>query len=205
MQQPADDASGASDIPRFVEVAEAAGITDRSNGRGIAVADFDADGDLDLYIANQGAAACYYVNTRLPGRTDTAANRASGTAATPGAATLGEAAFLRLQLRGQPQHPRSVHGRQFASSTFAVGARVTVIAANGRQMREVQGGMGFASQSEYTLHFGIADPQAVEAVEVQWPSGRRQHFTVDAARRFLNTTTTLLEPVEAESDVTQTN
>jgi hypothetical protein len=46
----------------FEEVAKRAGITDRLNGRGVAVLDADDDGDLDILIANQGAKACYYKN-----------------------------------------------------------------------------------------------------------------------------------------------
>lgn len=41
---------------RFEEIAASAGIDDRRDGRGVVAWDPDGDGDLDLYVANQGAA-----------------------------------------------------------------------------------------------------------------------------------------------------
>jgi hypothetical protein len=53
-------------------------------------------------------------------------------------------------------------------------------------MREVQGGMGFASQSEYAVHFGIPDAAAIERITVQWPSSRVQEIVGDQARALIN-------------------
>jgi hypothetical protein len=53
-------------------------------------------------------------------------------------------------------------------------------------MREVQGGMGFASQSEYAVHFGIPDASAVERITAQWPSGRVQEIEGNQARALIN-------------------
>jgi hypothetical protein len=53
-------------------------------------------------------------------------------------------------------------------------------------MREVQGGMGFASQSEFALHFGVPEPAAVDRVTILWPSSRVQELTGDRARAILN-------------------
>ena len=46
--------------------------------------------------------------------------------------------------------------------------------------------MGFASQSEYALHFGVPDPQAVDRITVQWPSSRVQELTGADARSLLD-------------------
>lgn len=46
----------------FVEIAAMAGVDDKRDGRGIAVADYDNDGDLDMYVANQNAAGVLYRN-----------------------------------------------------------------------------------------------------------------------------------------------
>jgi hypothetical protein len=159
--------------PHFHEMAEQAGIVQTYNGRGIAVADFNLDGALDMYVANQGAPCCYYVNTSFRGK------------ASPG--------FLRLLLVGRPELGIKVGDRVLASTPNAVGARVTLQTRKGMQMREVQGGMGFASQSEFPVHFGVPDPAAVERLVVRWPSGREQQFAGEEARALLNHHVRLVE------------
>ncbi|MEP6730600.1 MAG: CRTAC1 family protein, partial [bacterium] len=44
---------GAGARPQFVDVADAVGLTGRDNSRGVALADFDNDGHLDVLMANQ--------------------------------------------------------------------------------------------------------------------------------------------------------
>ncbi|MFQ6008113.1 MAG: CRTAC1 family protein [Candidatus Zixiibacteriota bacterium] len=46
----------------FKEIAAEAGVDDRRDGRAIAVADFDNDGDLDMFVANQGTKPVLYRN-----------------------------------------------------------------------------------------------------------------------------------------------
>lgn len=47
----------------FVEAAPAFGLDDLRDGRGLAAADFDRDGDVDLCVNNYRAAAALHVNT----------------------------------------------------------------------------------------------------------------------------------------------
>jgi hypothetical protein len=167
-------ASPASKRPRelsFVDVAARAGVTDTYNGRGIAIADFNLDGHLDMYVANQGAPSSYYVNDTYKGLKSS---------------THKSHAFLRMTLVGRPDLPIRVGDRAFASTVDAVGARVTLCTKTGNQIREVQGGMGFASQSEFAVHFGVPDVDAIERITIQWPSGRLQEFVGDKARSMLN-------------------
>jgi len=162
MQLPPTKQSGG--IPHFVDCALQSGITDLYNGRGVAIADFRHSGLLDIYVANQGAPCCYYVNkSKLPPRVS----------------------FLWVKLIGRPDLAVKVGDRVLASTRDAVGGRVVVHTATGQQMREVQGGMGFASQSEYALHFGIPDPGAVQTIEVRWPGGRRQEIAGADARKLI--------------------
>ena len=42
------------------------------------------------------------------------------------------------------------------------------------QRRIVDGGMGFASQNDRRLHFGLGGQEWVDRVVIYWPSGERQ-------------------------------
>ena len=161
----------------FTEAAGSAGIVDRYNGRGIALADFNLDGRMDMYVANQGAPGCYYVNVSNDGSASTSN------------------AYLRLKLRGRPDAPVLIGNRHFASTADAVGARVTVETDGAVQIREVQGGMGFASQSEHTVHFGVPRSESLRRITIWWPSGRQQVVEGNEARAMLNRTSIIEEAV----------
>jgi enediyne biosynthesis protein E4 len=51
---------------RFTEVAQAVGASDRYDGRAVAVADLDADGALDILVANQRGPLLLYKNKTTP-------------------------------------------------------------------------------------------------------------------------------------------
>ena len=53
----------------------------------------------------------------------------------------------------------------------AVGARVTVVTADGEQVAWVNPTRGYLSQVELPLTFGLGDADAVERVTVRWPDG----------------------------------
>lgn len=62
------------------------------------------------------------------------------------------------------------------SNRLGVGAQLRLTAGRKTYLRFVNGGNGFASQSTYRVHFGLAQNNAVERLEVRWPSGIRQVF-----------------------------
>src|SRR5256712_8174709 len=60
------------------------------------------------------------------------------------------------------------------SNRSAIGAEVTLEAGGARQLKIVDGGMGFASQNDRRLHFGLGSAARVDRVVIRWPSGARQ-------------------------------
>ncbi len=62
------------------------------------------------------------------------------------------------------------------SNRLGIGAQLRLTAGGKTYLRFVNGGNGFASQSTYRVHFGLAQNNAVERLEVRWPSGIRQVF-----------------------------
>ena len=108
-------------------------------GRGAAMADYDKDGDLDIYVANNGG----------PGKL---LNNAGGN----------QGAWLQVKLKGK------------ISNADAIGARIRLVSASGIQVAEVGVQGSYFSQNMLTQHFGLANIQKVDTLEIIWPSGNRQ-------------------------------
>ena len=70
------------------------------------------------------------------------------------------------------------------SNRSAIGAEVTLHAAGTRQLQVVTAGVGFASENDRRLHFGLGAATAVDSVVVRWPSGTRQVLDHPAVDRF---------------------
>ena len=65
--------------------------------------------------------------------------------------------FLNIQLKGSKLNPQ------------AVGAQIFITVNGKQQMRELQLGNNYVSQSPVEAHFGIADNQVIEKVRIVWP------------------------------------
>ena len=131
----------------WVDVAKAVGVTDRYDGRAVALADLSNRGAVDVIVANQNQPAVLYRN-----RPDTANH------------------WIAFTLVGT------------RSNRSAIGAEVVVEASGLRQRRIIDGGMGFASQNDRRLHFGLGRREWVDRVVIHWPSGEEQvlsHLAVD--------------------------
>src|SRR3989442_2645325 len=60
------------------------------------------------------------------------------------------------------------------SNRSAIGAEVTLEAGATRQLQIVHGGVGFASQNDRRLHFGLGRTGRADRVVIRWPSGTLQ-------------------------------
>ena len=67
--------------------------------------------------------------------------------------------WLSLRLQGDGQN----------TNRDAIGARVEVRIAEGKQLRTLRAGEGFVAQSSKWLHFGLGDADKIEKVTVRWP------------------------------------
>jgi len=145
----------------FVEVPIEMGIDHRAS-HGIAVADFDRDGDLDLVVGHsrmrcedqcyERAHARFFENV------------------------IGdEGNWLQLDLRGGA-----------GSNRMAIGARVEVEAEGRLQVQEVGGGHGhYGIQHEHALHFGLGAAREAR-VTIHWPDATRSvsRYTLQAGYRY---------------------
>jgi hypothetical protein len=134
---------------RFVDVAQMVGVTDRHDGRAVALADFTGRGALDAVVANQRGPVLLYRNEVSPGR-----------------------GWIAFDLEGgcRPDATGPCTNRS------AIGAQVEVFWDGRQQLQEVLGGSGFCSQNGRRLHFGLGAAGAVDRVVVRWPSGKTQEL-----------------------------
>lgn len=146
---------GDDGIPRFTDVAMALGADDGKDARGLAIADFDNDGDLDLAINH---------NFGDSGDTSRAAP-----------------SLLRNDV-GNRHGWVSVELEGTKSNRSAIGAQVTVEAGDLRQIQVVSAGSSYASQHERRLHFGLGERARVDRLTVRWPAGGEEVFTDLPAR-----------------------
>lgn len=57
------------------------------------------------------------------------------------------------------------------SNRNGIGARVEIYGSWGKQIRDVQSGVGFGNMNTLNTHFGIGQATAITKVVVKWPSG----------------------------------
>jgi hypothetical protein len=129
----------------FKEIAAEAGVDNDADGRGLAVADFDNDGRLDIYQTNAAQPALLYRNV------------------------AGRGNWVELALAG-------------ARIRDAIGARVTLRAGGRTQIREVNGGNGYAGQSTLRLHFGLGAATTIDDLTIRWPDGATEKVSVPINR-----------------------
>lgn len=148
----------------FLEVPITDGI-DHKSSHGIAVADFNRDGALDVLVGHSRARCTATADHCYP-----TANVRYFRNIFAGAGN-----WIQLSLEGANGVNRS-----------AIGARVSVKAGDITQTQEVGGGHGhYGIQQDMTLHFGLG-PACQAEVTVRWPDQNltTQKFTVQTGYRY---------------------
>ena len=143
----------------FADVSSVSGADDPGVGRGVAYADFDGDGCLDLYVANLGLAGGGPQSAKL---------------------------FRNSCAWGQNWLTVKTVGT--VSNRDGIGARITVTAGDRAQIREIAAGSSNKSQNMLPAHFGLGAADRVDAVEIRWPSGAVQRLANVSANQQLTVT-----------------
>ena len=122
-----------------------AGLPFAGKSHGVNAADLFGDGRMSVLVAAGGAYPGELLTSTLYCPTERLGN------------------YLNVRLQGTK------------SNRSAIGARITLRAGGGLQMREVSGGTNFGCLP-LEQHFGLAELTQVDSLEVRWPSGLVQHF-----------------------------
>jgi len=132
-------------IGRFEDVAPTLDVFKvHSLGRGLAAADYDLDGDVDILMTQNGGPVRLFRN----------AVRRNASDARP--------AYLRIRVEGAQ------------SNRSGIGAELLLFADGRRRHRRVRSGSSYLSQSELPVTFGLGEAQRVDSIVVTWPSGERE-------------------------------
>jgi tetratricopeptide (TPR) repeat protein len=135
------------DTPSFATVSAVTGFDFADDGRGLATADWDFDGDLDVWLTARTAPRVRFVKNNTAEK-PFVAFKLKGTGGTNHDAI---GARLDLHLRGAGRNPVRI--------------------------RTLRGGEGFLSQSSNWVHFGLGDAAGIEKLVIRWPGGKPQEFT----------------------------
>ena len=72
------------------------------------------------------------------------------------------------------------------SNRDAMGARIRILAGGISQIREIEGGGSYLSQSDLRANFGLGKTARAETVEVKWPSGLATNIPQRRSRQILS-------------------
>lgn len=145
---------------QFADVASQVGLTELTNSRGAALADFDNDGALDLAVTHQFASLSLYRNTILDAKNGVRPH------------------FIGFALKGD--------GRKV--SREAVGTQARLTCGGKTQLREVQIANGFSAQGDRRLHYGLASCPGPARLEVSWYGAEKRVYEGLALDRYYTLT-----------------
>jgi PKD repeat protein len=179
---------------------------DAANSVGSSWGDCDNDGDLDLFVANDGENNFLYRNNGPPNYSFT--KIMEGSIVNDGGNSFGcvwgdydndgDLDLFVANRLNQKNFLYSNNGSEnkwikinligIVSSRSAIGARVKLKAMiDGlpyRQIRELTGQSGYNSQN-LILHFGLKNSAIIDSLIIEWPSGINQTLTNINANQFL--------------------
>jgi len=183
---------------KFLEVAQAAGLSAPRVSRGAAFGDYDDDGDVDVFINNNNGPATllmndggnqgHWIRVKLVGgkrpETEKGETEKRGESLFPGSPVPRLPGSGGGAGRGLfPGSPALRVSGSALSNRDGIGARVTVWAGGQGQVKEVRSGSSYLSQNDFRLHFGLGPATKADSMVVRWPGGTLDRLLNVAADR----------------------
>ncbi len=191
----------------FSNASSRTGLIDNGMGWGNCFLDFDNDGFIDVYTANDSYFAPYPNVLQRNLGNDTfgiveAQTPIASMGGSYGAASLdinkdglldlfvantgSEGNQLFLNTTASPGNYLNIRARGTSSNRNAVGTKVTLEAEGSIFTDEINAGSGFASQNSFTLHFGLGSLRYIDKMTVVWPNGNKDIFENIPVNQTLN-------------------
>lgn len=144
-----------NDQHSFMDISELAGLANPANCRGLSMADYDKDGDLDLMfgvvgVGHTAAHTLLYQNLQED-----------------------ENHWLTIKLQGIQSH-RNGYGSRIRA---VIGARSLI--------REVDGGSSYLSHSSSEVHIGLGTAPKIDSLIITWPGGHQEVHVEIAANQHI--------------------
>ena len=99
--------------------------------------------------------------------------------------TNGGPAYLFRNDGGNRNHWIQLKLAGMQSNRGAIGAVATIESGLGKQRQTVHSGSSYCSQSDLALTFGLGKDENVKSIDIEWPSGHKDHLTNVKANQFL--------------------
>ncbi len=167
--------------------------------------DHDNDGDLDVFVTNDEGVSYFYLNNG-----DETFTQKLGELLTANIVNAMGAASADYNKDGRTDIFVATHSNQknelycnqtnndhnfvnirlvgAYSNKSAIGAKIKVVANGVPQYREVLPVQGLGSQNSLRQHFGLGQSNAVDTIEIIWPSGYVQRILDESAKQFMTIT-----------------
>ena len=129
------------------------GIDFPDDGRGLAVVDWDHDGDLDLWLSNRSAPRIRFLRNNSTG--------------------ANQSLMLHLIGNGTTTNRDAIGARVEVTTT----GENTDDDSHLKRIKTLRAGEGFLSQSSKWVGIGLGTAAGIEKVTVRWPGGSTETFT----------------------------
>lgn len=167
---------------KFLDISGVSGLDSPSDGRVFVLWDYDRDGRQDIAVVNTNPPFLNFYHNEIPIRRSEGGSVATAEDRPDSAdrfdvrrlsnadSEIGR--FVALRFVGG-NHSAQPSRKQ--SSRDGYGVKVRVSAGDLKLWREHGCGQGLAAQNSATMLVGIGPNRYAERIEIEWPSGNKQH------------------------------